>query len=316
MRSIGLMALLCFLVSGCAADLKPLNDLSFTTGPNPCPKKSGLDQSICQAHRKSEQLSDAHFKLWNNPALFDAPLLALASTAAGLLLFDAGTDSLKGVGLAAASITAGRSYANPTEIRAALRNGSDGYACLADAGELVREEESKVLGLGSTRDQLLHERADLIRAFSDPAAGFTDIAHAREAAANAKSAIDLYNKQADSSRFANITIRSKARALSNGLLKRIERNQIDFSALYQSIAQQASNTVSNQSTRTQAQPSGASIAPPPPLGAVASRSFGDQLVIDVEQSTNALLKVPDIETAIARFDNCIVNSLAGSDNNP
>lgn len=315
-------AIICVVVSGCASELRPLVDLSFTTGIDACAKSPGLELTVCQAHRKSAQLMDAHFEFWNSPELYDVPLLALASAAAGLLLFDGSTDALKGVGLAAAAIVSGRAYASPAEIREALRNGADGYACLADAGEVVKNDAAgvsefeispgNVVILRQTRMNLARNRSALLRMLND-SSNFSggDVSRAQDAAAKAANAIKLYDKQVSSLRFANTTLRNKARALSMGLLKRIERKPIDFSSLYQQIARNALQTSQFQLAKSQAQPS----TPAGLAAAVVGAPPGDQVVLDVENDTGILVNVPDIETAVAKFDGCLANSLSGSVSN-
>ncbi len=304
------LAVVCTTVGACASELRPINNVSFTTGATPCVMTPSLEKSICQAHGKSEELMDASFKLRNDPALFDAPLLALASAAAGLLLFDANVNALKGVGLAAASLTAGRAYASPSEIRDALRSGSTGYACLADAGQLVKDESAKVTGLDATRKSLEGKLVTLASLMRDTR-NFTggDLTRARGAVAKARSAITLYKRQASALRFANNTLRDKARKLSKDLLKKIERQPIDFAAIYQQIAQSAANTAAFQVSKTQAQP----VAPAASAELKEKkRPRGDKVVADVETATRRLLDVPDIETAVAKFDTCVANSTSGT----
>lgn len=292
------------LVSACAQALKPLEFQSFAGANESCGSKSGIALSVCQSDLKSAELSSAYFAWQNDPALFDVPLMVLAATAAGLLLFDAHIDAVKATGLAAGTIAAGRSYLTPTEIRAALLDGSNGYSCLADAGRIVESDQGIITSLAPVRSSLGAGRNALNRNLG--AVSAAQRLRAEEAVTNADSAMRLYDAQAVSSKFANSTMRTKARAISTGLLRKVERKPINFSELYQTLAQNAATTASQASAKAQAQPPAAPRAP----GLPAPRTPGS--VEDVERLTHELLEVPDIATAVGKFDDCLTSALSGS----
>ncbi len=293
------------VLAGCATELRPIAQTTYTGAGEQCANgQADLQLTICQANAKSEALADARMRWSNDPAVFDMPLLGLAAAAAGLLVFDGPMDAIKGVGLAAGTGAVARSYYSPADLRAALSDGSDGYGCLADKGQVVLQERQPFTTLANTRvtlSQAVTHLNSVKGAITDP----TELARANKALENAATAQTLYDDQAMAAKFANATMRDKARAISNGLLKRIERKPIDFLAVYKQLSQNAADTVTYASDTKKA----TTVAPSGAPG--QARAASD--IQTVEQITADLIaKTPDIKTVIGKFDECVASSLSGN----
>ncbi len=301
MHRIAMSAVALLSVAGCTGDLQPLALETYTAKGQSCQDMRDILLTVCQVNEKSKALSAAYQSVENDPALFDIPLLTLATTAAGLLLFDAPIDAIKAVGLGAGATTAARGYFNPVEVRAALSDGASGYACLADVGIIVMEDQSKIAGLASTRTALITAVGALNTAIAANPPNAAEKARADKALENATAATKLYDDQAVSAKFANLYMRDKARGISSGLMKRIERKPIDFTAIYKQIAQNAASSVA-YATETRK---------PTTSAATAGERSGNEIA-QVEQITMALMSVPDIKTTIGKFDNCEASAVSGS----
>lgn len=310
-----------FLLAGCATALKPVS-LSEPAG---C-AGTGLQKSICQADKKAELLTNAYFEWYNQPALFDIPLIALASAAAGLLIFDAHADALKGVGLGAATVGALRQYLDPKAVRSALLDGTNGYSCLVDAGEEL------LLGTKDWSDR--RKMAGSLRKFKTlleiylagtPAAGF-DRERAVRAKDKAEITLGLFDKQDKALKSADRRFRSAARQMSTGLLKRIERQDVDFDAVFKALAEKALAVAQYKVDMKQAEPgtTDPGLADPDVAdnesirisrlsAAARDAALMETVVKRIESLIAEILKdLPNVEENVAIFGECAATALAGA----
>lgn len=171
------------------------NDSTEIHSPNACDDFENLLGSVRTtklAYQKSyEKSADA-------VVLFDAPLGAVAATAAGGALFGAPSDLLKGLGVAGGALLVGRSYISPkdsavayrlaamrlacVELRARpLRNidGSDGKANIEDLDHAATEVASGIAtaqGAVAQFDRWLEDVGDLTKQNKDDLKSATRIA--------------------------------------------------------------------------------------------------------------------------------------------
>lgn len=322
MRKIGRVLILSILaLSSCApSELKLIEHDSYTkpppvkdaktnkvtNTPGVCAEKNGIKLTICQTDQKSVELGKAYFNTFNDPSWWDLPLIGTAGTAAGLLLFNATTDALKIAGLTAGVIGAGREYYSPNEVQTALLNGSNGYACLADAGRVVEDDQKAFSPIPGTTPNsnsvatsaATHLKKDMAKMTAPQRAKIKDKMD------QANSALQSYEEQYNAAKYANNTMRSKARALGMGLLKHIQHKKISFSDWYQSLAKAAQATSKFQLLKSQTVTIKENASKKKDF---AGSSVTPQTIAN--DTIDLLDALPNIQESISKFDSCVANNL-------
>jgi hypothetical protein len=114
-------------------------------------------------------------------------IISSAGVGAGALLFDAPANLLKGAGLAAGMIAAGRSYSKPGESAHHLLNAAEGMLCVARASKSAsREVQAKDAELVDWAIDRI--RLDLRRKLERQAPNYRDIVEAAKTVDASKSA--------------------------------------------------------------------------------------------------------------------------------
>lgn len=306
-------------IGGCTQQLS----LMTLDQPANCPQQ-GLAKSICQADKKAQALTEAYFEWYHDPAIFDIPLIALAGAGAGLLLFDITGSALKGVAVAGGSAGVAGQYFSLAEVRTGLLDAADGYSCLVDAGMLALPAIAKIKSKEMTAASLNSQRIGLEFELADPNSNFPDRERANRAVKKAVTTWELYKKQKSSAASADKQFRESARSMSVGLLKRLQRKEVDFSSIFQSIAKKAASVTRFSLEKESAEPgpSDASLADPVSVAQLTKRSTPaaplSQIDLDIRVRTlEALIAViladlPNVEALSAEFGECAARGITGA----
>jgi hypothetical protein len=108
-------------------------------------------------------------------------IISSAGVAAGALAYDANVNLLKGAGLSAAMIAAGRNYAKPGESVAHLLNAAEGMLCVASAARSANPAVQDA-SAGLVDDAINSIRLDLRKKLERQAPNYRDIVEAAKAA--------------------------------------------------------------------------------------------------------------------------------------
>ncbi len=313
-------------VSACTSSLKPLTASDYddncvgaampdvSTGAAGFQDRSvdtRLTYSICQANKKTEELNKAYSEWYNDPAIFDLPLIGLAATAAGLLLFEAHPDAIAATALAAGGVAVGSEYANSQGVRDALLDGSRGYACLADNGYRVLTKLPKVSNhrtkMGSLDEKV--RRLEIALAGPNPGNDFKDLLpRAQRAAKSGRETVEHTQEELDAADKADVAFREAARTLSDGLLDRVKRNQVDFSSVFQSLSAKAAAASQSQV------PAGGGSAPPPQVTSKATKDLTEQELVELVEyeAARLMMALPGFKELNAEFGVCAAKHITGS----
>ncbi len=107
-------------------------------------------------------------------------IISSAGVAAGALLYDANVNLLKGAGLSAAMIAAGRNYAKPSESAQHLLNAAEGMLCVASAARST-DPAVQATAAGLVDDAINRIRLDLRKRLARQAPSYRDIVDAAKA---------------------------------------------------------------------------------------------------------------------------------------
>ena len=270
-----------------------------------------LQITLCQLRYKISEVDDARGSIWNDPILFDLPLLGLAGATAGLLLYDAGVDGLAGVGLGA-SLTLGlRQYLAPSSAKDLLGRASSGYTCLVSYGEFADQYDNEIIARSVSRETLF-DKLGSIRSWVNRSDVSSDLrGRANNVLTAGEAAIDVYDKQYAAARTVNPRLRMSAHNLGKTLIDQADRDAIDYSTAYQSLLAGARSVAEFDSkTAGSEQVSGADTevdadAQPILAGRIA------ELVSAVTEQNKLLSGLVNLEAIVLGFDQCVSTAIAG-----
>ena len=242
-------------IQGCATSVRPFDETyEKGTGASKC-SGEGLVLTVCQLEKKSNETLNQSLEMKNNSDWFNVPLIAGAATIGGLLLFGGddvaglsnGTkDTIAGIGLGAATLSAYNSYFSPSQARETLRRASTGYRCMATHGAIVEKLGLSVIiekKQSSQKANLLTALRTLNRLLKTPES-FTNPAEAKGIAENAQKALELYNKQERAADMSDYLLKDAAWSFGIDLLRATDRKDVNFDDLVKSISDAAKSNVS------------------------------------------------------------------------
>ena len=257
------------VLSGCESfNLRPPAVEGMVTGNTEA-------EVVTSASRIMTTYSDLAGDLSVERNYFNIPLLGMAATAAGALVFGGGqpqSNILKGTGLGAATVTATQTYLAPGDRMTEYARGSDAVACVIDSGSALAQGDQPDSSGKTPRDKLDDAFSRLDKALSrsnivnqsapnttsDQIAAFKDAQSAATAARDSvKLELAALNSSVSDTKAALRSIITKVRSVV------LTARSVDFSATRDALVLSA-----KQSADAQTKKDAMGAPTPPPTGLV------------------------------------------------